>query len=181
MRIAYSVAAAVLICALILISRNALAQNQASQTATENFDRFLNNHPQIAAELVKNPALLKDEEFQAEHPGVKKFLETHPGVRKQVAESPGTFTYSGGKYAWNPPTAVARPGTGNYLLEHQDVARQIQSNPSLLDSKEFVDAHPGLQQFMDEHPNMRAEMKEHPYGFVTQRRRGYLPPPAPAQ
>ena len=168
---------------LAFVSAPAIAQAPkpgGNQVAQENFNRFLNNHPNVASELAKNPNLVNDEKFLATHPGLQKFLETHPGVQKQVASSPGAVTNSGGHYEWNRGAgAAAIHGTGNYLLEHPEVAQQLQANPSLLESKEYVDAHPGLRQFMNQHPNLRGEMKVHPYGFVSQRGRGYLPPPVP--
>jgi phage-related protein len=176
-------AAAAMIAALAIGSASALAQAprpDANQAAHERFNRFLNAHPAIASELAKNPSLVNDDKFLTEHPGLQKFLETHPAVRKEVAASPGTISIGGGQYEWKPGAGAAR-GSGNYLLEHPEVAQQLQANPSLLDSNEYVEAHPGLRQFINEHPNLRAEMKKHPYGFVSQRRKGYLPPPSPAQ
>ncbi len=180
------ISSVVLLGALAFVSSAAIAQlpnPDANQLPRDNFNRFLNSHTYVASELAKNPSLVNDPKFLADHPGLQNFLATHPRIRAQVQQAPGTFTYREGRYDWiGAPIAAGAAGPhGNYLLDHQDVARAIEANPSLLDSHDYVAAHPGLAEFMEQHPNLRTEMKEHPYGFVTQRRQGYLPPPAPSQ
>lgn len=143
------------------------AQEAAKPIA--NFERFLDNHQQLASELAKNPKLLNDPEFISHHPPLQHFLDGHPAVRKQILEHPGSIANQNGHYAWTrgplPPEATIESRQG-YLLQHSDVAHEIQANPSLLDSPQYIAAHPGLKEYVDTHPDIRTEMKRHPYGFV---------------
>src|SRR5437762_3563380 len=71
----------------------AAQQAGANDTAQkfENFDNFLDSHPQIAKELAKNPALANDEKYLHSHPQLAQFLEAHGGVKRELSEHPGRF------------------------------------------------------------------------------------------
>jgi hypothetical protein len=171
--------ATVVLGAIAIASAAALAQTQdPNEIAHTNFVRFLNTHPNVAADLTKNPGLVNDPKYLSNHPGLQGFLRTHPRVQKDVQLGPGTYTYANGQADWK-RAPLTKEQTHNYLLDHLDVASQLEANPSLAQDPTYLAKHQGLKEFLDEHPNALAEMKEHPYGFVSQRRKGYLPPPEP--
>ena len=62
-----------------------------TQTELSNFDRFLDNHPQIRADLQKNPALVNDSGYLQQHTDLKDFLQSHAGVREELRENPSAF------------------------------------------------------------------------------------------
>ena len=57
----------------------------------ENFDRFLDSHPQIRAELTQNPQLVNDPRYLQSHEELREFLASHNGVREELREYPGAF------------------------------------------------------------------------------------------
>ncbi len=133
-----------------------------------NFNRFLDNHPQVATQLEKNPSLVNDSDFIERHPALEQFLDTHPAVQEDVHDAPGTIADHNGHYHWGraaKPAGEAGRFYNGYLYDHPDVAHQIAANPSLLDSPQFIASHPGLQEYINTHPDIRSEMKRHPYAF----------------
>src|SRR5882757_1231136 len=52
------------------------------------FDQFLDGHAEVAEQLRKDPALMKNDEFRQNHPALQEFLQQHPGIREEFAENP---------------------------------------------------------------------------------------------
>jgi hypothetical protein len=52
---------------------------------------YLNDHPDVASELSRNPGLADNPQFLATHPGLDTYLASHPGVRTQLQAHPGWF------------------------------------------------------------------------------------------
>jgi hypothetical protein len=103
--------------ALILFSAIAvtcaLAMPAAAQYPNQGevnyFNAFLNGHPQVAAELYRNPSLVDSKLYLDEHPELHSFLADHDQLRRAIQTHPGAFMYSGGRYSygwgrggWNP-------------------------------------------------------------------------------
>jgi len=61
--------------------------------ALRNFHQFLVTHPNVKADLKKNPGLAEDASYLGHHPGYNQFLQTHRAVRQFLAEDP-TFLQS---------------------------------------------------------------------------------------
>lgn len=80
--------------------QTAPAQNNPDITRTElaNFDQFLDNHPETAEQLHKNPALVDDKDFLRSHTELQEFLEQHPGVREELRENPDQFMHREQRY-----------------------------------------------------------------------------------
>lgn len=51
----------------------------------KDFDKFLEDHPAILPDLKRDPALMTDPEYLAQHPDLKQFLMTHPGFDAAVS------------------------------------------------------------------------------------------------
>src|SRR5439155_17086570 len=64
----------------------------ATTEELQNFDDFLDSHPQIAKDLSKNPALANDEKYLQSHPQFAEFLKAHGGVQRELSENPGRLT-----------------------------------------------------------------------------------------
>jgi len=83
-----------------------------------NFDRFLDSHPQIRADLTRNPNLINDARYVREHEELREFLATHDGVREELRETPTAFmrrenrydAYNGGGYSGGGYNGGGRPG-----------------------------------------------------------------------
>jgi hypothetical protein len=107
--------------ACLLGSATASAQNNdINRTELRNFDQFLDSHPQIKAELHRNPSLVNNREYVEKHSELRAFLDSHPSVREELRENPGVFMRREAGYE----TAENRQGGGEYqphmraALEH---------------------------------------------------------------
>lgn len=62
-------------------------------------------------------------------------------------------------------------GFDQFLDNHPDLAGQIRNNPSLVNSEEFVEAHPDLQQYLQQHPEVREDLSQNPNAVMHQEQR----------
>jgi len=58
-----------------------------------------------------------------------------------------------------------------YLDQHPEVARQLEANPALIDNRQYVEQHPGLDEYLENHPQVREQMREHPERFMQAEQR----------
>jgi len=146
------------------------------------FDRFVDQHPDVAKQLHNNPSVIGNEEFLENHAQLREFLEDHPKVREELTENPGLFMHREGQFegskrdwdgapqstpAGNPDLKGSQVATfDRFLDEHPDVAKEVQKNPSLIQNEEFLENHPQLQTFLKDHPEVREELTENPGLFM---------------
>src|ERR1700732_3038659 len=65
--------------------------NDITRQELARFDQFLDDHPQIAEQLRKDPSLVDNPEFEQNHPELQRFLADHPEIREQLKEHPDAF------------------------------------------------------------------------------------------
>jgi hypothetical protein len=76
----------------LLLPTLGLAQsNDINRAELRNFDQFLDSHPQIRAELSRDPSLVNNREYVEKHQELRAFLDSHPGVREELRQNPGVF------------------------------------------------------------------------------------------
>ena len=51
----------------------------------EDFGKFLEDYPSIVLDLRRDPSLVTDADYLAQHSELKEFLETHPGLEEAVS------------------------------------------------------------------------------------------------
>jgi len=62
-------------------------QKRAGQRAhheLQDFERFLESHPAITADLAKDPSLVEDQNYLAQHAELAQFLKDHPELRRGI-------------------------------------------------------------------------------------------------
>ncbi|HYR79954.1 MAG TPA: hypothetical protein VEO55_08100 [Candidatus Dormibacteraeota bacterium] len=59
--------------------------------AVVNTDAYLDQHPQIAKRLAKDPTLIDNQQFVENHPGLQKYLHDHPNARHEFKSHPYKF------------------------------------------------------------------------------------------
>jgi hypothetical protein len=59
--------------------------------AVVNTDAYLDQHPQIAKRLAKDPTLIDNQQFVENHPGLQKYLHDHPNARHEFKSHPHKF------------------------------------------------------------------------------------------
>src|ERR1700686_1800102 len=52
------------------------------------FDQFLDNHPDLAQQIRKDPTLVNNQEFLESHADLQHYLEQHPEVREGLTQNP---------------------------------------------------------------------------------------------
>lgn len=132
---------------------------------TDSMERYLNNHPKEAEELHKDPSLINNPQWLAQHPTVKSWMDKHPNVRQDAIRNPNNFVHQTER-----ETVVkdhqALNSTDRYLEKHPDVARDLNKDPKLIDNPQFRASHPGLNNYLNQHPGVAQEWKDHPERFA---------------
>jgi len=142
------------------------AQPSYSPAELENFDNFLDSHPQIRAELTKNPGLANDPSFVAQHPPLGQFLQSHPNVAVALRSNPGYFVRSEGAYAATEDRNTALHNFQLYLAAHPKENSDLMANPSLANDPNYLRSHPDLVQFLQAHQGVKANMQSSPDSFM---------------
>jgi hypothetical protein len=85
-------------------------------TTRRHFGEFLGGHADIAAQLSRNPSVVKDQGFMDGHPELKKYLNSNPDVRENLMSNPEGFVKSSqqfntttGQSSVKPPEAKPKP------------------------------------------------------------------------
>ncbi len=142
-------------------------------------DQFMDKHPEIAEQLRRDPSLVDNKQFVANHPELQEFLQQHPNVREEYRENPNGFMRQEQRYdrredqsrGDNDVTRRELANMDRFMDSHPEIAEQLRKDPSLVDNQKFVANHPALQQFLADHPGVREEYKENPNGFMAQEQR----------
>jgi len=148
-----------------------------------SFDRFLDQHREIAEQVRKAPSLLDDRRFVDNHPALQAYLQQNPGVGEQLREDPNAFMRQvdldnrnarlGDHAADGQDRDADRRGMENFdrfLSGHREIAEQVRKDPSLLDDRRFVDNHPALQAYLQQNPGVHEQLRQDPNAFMQQAR-----------
>lgn len=63
-----------------------------------SFGQFLGEHSNIAQQLSKNPAMVKNRDYLQDHPELQSYLTAHPEVREELMANPQGFVKSAQQY-----------------------------------------------------------------------------------
>jgi hypothetical protein len=168
---------------LVVFWAAGLAHAQTGQTPTmtpaspdvtrqqlADFNMFLNDHPELAGQLQKDPSLMDNREFVDNHPSLQQFLQGHPEIRAEINENPNAFMRLEDRYEQHAGDRDITRGElatmDRFLDSHPEIAEQLRKDPTLIDKREFVDSHPELKEFMAQHPELADQFKEHPDAFM---------------
>lgn len=142
------------------------AGNGIPQGELEAMRQFLNTHPEIAEQLQKDPKLIDSRQFVNDHSDLKQFLAQHPQVRQEFDQHPYAFMH--GEDRDDRASRMQLTDLDQFLDKHPEIAEQLQKNPSLINSKAFVQNHPALQEFLTNHAQLTAELQENPNAIMRQ-------------
>jgi hypothetical protein len=76
--------------------RDPLSAHGTSNTTkrdVQEFDSFLDQHPQVAQDLRTDPSKVDDTNYLNEHKDLQRWLEKHPQVRHEITENPSAFMH----------------------------------------------------------------------------------------
>jgi len=57
---------------------------QGARHELQDFERFLESHPAIVADLNKDPSLVGDQSYLTQHSDLEQLLKTHPELRRKI-------------------------------------------------------------------------------------------------
>jgi hypothetical protein len=136
---------------------------------------FLDQHPEIAEQLRRDPSLIDNSRFVSDHPALAEYLKMHPNVRNEFDSNPNAFMraedrydhheQADGHYAFG-ITREELASTDRFLDSHPEIAEQLRKDPSLIDNRQFIANHPALQEYLQQHPRVSAEFRDHPNVFM---------------
>jgi hypothetical protein len=147
------------------------------RTDIATMDRFLDNHPEIAEQLKKDPKLIDDKKWVAAHPQLQQFMADHPEVRQQFDEHPYAFMREENRYdRWEDRHDGDRhdgdmdrgqlSSFHNFLEGHSAIAAEISKNPTLATNDEYLQNHSELQAYLQANPEIKQQLSQNPQSFI---------------
>lgn len=155
-------------------AENRFNRNEASRGELANFDRFLDAHREIAAQLRKSPSLLDNQQYLKDHPELQSYLQDHPAIRQQIKENPSASTQQEDSYhrfedSRNRDSDRRELANFDQFLDsHREISEQLRKQPTLVDNKQFLKDHPALQSYLQQHPAVREQRAQNPNAFMDQ-------------
>jgi hypothetical protein len=160
-------------------------ENRASQNSDitrqelARFDQFLDSHHDIAQRLRSDPSLVNNQDYLRDHPELQSYLQEHPGIHEEIKENPNYFMRQENRFDRQEDARGDRDTNrrqelaqfDRFLDGHRDVSEQLRRDPSLVNNRDYMQGHSGLQTFLQDHPGVREEIKENPNYFMQQENR----------
>jgi hypothetical protein len=119
------------------------------------FDKFLDNHPEVADELIQHPGRADGAEFLKNHPAYATFIKDHPKIAASIKAHPREFVE--GFLKREDATAITMTQAkdfGDFLQSHPAIEKDLAADPVKLKEAKFVQNHPELHEFLDKHPGI---------------------------
>jgi len=133
-------------------------------------DHFLDEHPEIAQQLKKDPSLIDNRRWVSDHPALQEFLQNHPQISATFRANPNLFMHDEERYdRQTSDRNISRRDIvdmDRFLDAHPEMAEQLKKDPSLIDNKQWVANHPALQEYLKTHIDVSAAFRAHPDQFM---------------
>ncbi len=88
------------------------------QHGIKTTDAFLAQHPQMAQQLAKDPSLIDNKAYLAQHPELENYMKTHPEIAQEWQSHPGAFAQNAERYAQEARHSAAHPVAQNSQVAH---------------------------------------------------------------
>jgi hypothetical protein len=162
-------------------------RDEITRRQLADLDQFLDRHPELAEQLKKDPSLINNRQFVANHPALNEYLENHRELREEFSRNPDAFMHREERYdrrederARNYPMGhrddrnrYASDGRGEmsnfgeFLGGHSTMATELSKDPSLANNKEYLANHPALNDYLKAHPAMSQQLAENPQAVMS--------------
>lgn len=133
-------------------------------------DHFLDEHPEIAEQLRKDPSRIDNRVWVSDHPALQQFLQSHPQVSETFRANPNLFMRDEERYdRQTSDRNISRRDIvemDRFMDAHPEIAEQLKKDPSLIDNKQWVANHPALQEYLKTHIDVSAAFRAHPDQFM---------------
>jgi hypothetical protein len=142
-------------------------------------NHFLDSHPEIAEQLRKDPSLIDNRQFIANHPALQEYLQQHPRVSAEFREHPNVFMHDEERYDARRDDPRGYPDRdrdfdrrevsnfGEFLRGHTTTADALTNDPTLANNREFLETHPDLRDYLQAHPQMQQQLSADPQAVMT--------------
>jgi len=155
--------------------------NDTTRRELASMDRFLDAHPEVAEQLRKDPSLIDNRQWVANHPALQEYLQNHPGVKEEFKENPNAFMKQEERYDRQEGDHDGRmggidrddrnrgelTGFGQFLGEHSRIATDLSSDPTLATNKEYLASHPELNDYLQAHPTVSQQLSANPQDVMS--------------
>jgi dsDNA-binding SOS-regulon protein len=148
------------------ISHQPVRDRDTTRGELASFDQFLDKHREIAEELRRDPGLVNNQQFLADHPALQTYLAAHKNVREEIDENPQAFMHQEARFDRQEDMDRERAGFGEFLRSHSAISEQLSKNPSLVKNQEFMATHPELQEYLKAHPAAQTQLTQNPEIFI---------------
>ena len=150
------------------------AKNTMRDPDLDALDAFLDSTPEVSKDVHQNPALLNDQKYIADHPGLAKLLQEHPRVRELARKNPQAVLRQ--ERRWDSRggdiSAWQVQALDKFLDEHPQIDSDLRKNPKLASDDAYLAKHSQFKAFLQDHPGVRESITEHPQ-MVMNRERHY--------
>jgi hypothetical protein len=138
-------------------------------------DQFLDNHPEISEQLRKDPSLIDNRKWVAAHPALQEYMQDHPRMSEAFRTNPNLFMRDEERYERHEGDHdISRRDVvemDRFLDSHPEISEQLRKDPSLIDNKQWVANHPGLQEYLKSHPQVAEAFRSNPNAFMRDEER----------
>ena len=168
-------------------NNQSVQDNDTTRQELARFDQFLDDHPEIAEQVRKDPSLVNNPDYEKDHPALQGYLANHPNIREEIKENPNAFMRREDRYdrregdrdgdhdgrgrGDNDTTRGELARFDQFLDSHREIAEDLRKDPSLVNDAQYAKNHPALQAYLADHPRVREEIKENPNAFMRQESR----------
>jgi hypothetical protein len=140
----------------------------ARNAEVASFNRFLEDHREIADRLRSDPSRADDPAFVNGNPALKGYLQDHPGVADQLKTDPNAFMAQEDRIGVREDRFNGELEDFNkFLQDHKETAEQLQRDPSLADNPRFLQEHPALQAYLQHRTDVAEAFRQDPNQFMA--------------
>jgi hypothetical protein len=150
-----------------LQARTTLVPNKPAQTEDasrrqiDEFNRFLEDHRDIAVELHSKPWLVRNDDYLQRHPDLRSYVDEHPGLREAIDQDPVAFMREDAQRS-----ELAQ--FSRFLDTHRQIAEDLRKDPSSADNYAYRQSHPDLKAYLDQHDSVKQALHENAAQFLKE-------------
>jgi len=163
---------------------------EARRQESARFDQFLDSHKAVVSQVRKDPSLVSNAKFLADHPELREYLQSHPQTKEAIQQDPNGFMREEERYDRREDETVNRDRDRDrdtdrnggrrqeemakfdqFLGGHREVAEQLRRNPELANDPTFLKNHPGLETYLQQHPMVKEDLAQNPNALLQEEAR----------
>ena len=144
-----------------------VSDNDKTPRGVVAFDRFMDSHPDIAAQVREKPWLLTNYDYLQSHPDLNTFLQSRPQLSAEISQNANAFVHLENLLD-QPDGKRDLTELDRFLDSHPDIALQLRQKPWLVTNYDFLQSHSDLKMFLQNHPQLHSEIGQNPVLFLQE-------------